>query len=469
VKVIIPIFFCVLLSCKARPIETELRDDAIEHQDWLMKLSKDLAPGEFGLDQRESYSLRRKTDLEVFQHFWNKENKESIKLRYYFGLDFAAYQLGVLDDSFRNRGYKATIDQPQALLYRYPQAFSFASQIALDLKEDYYFSSDQPVWNPINAKMPVHPKQIQERQHALTEDGFMRSFPNTLLNRNRKRAAYFIRNYFCDELTSTAIDLSSFHTDKNVGDPHVTGTCVSCHYKLDPLAGSLADLDARPGGRLYVVDGNQLEGDSLKQYLAGWRVKGYFPTPSTQNITEWPDTQAMFAGMAKSPEARRCFVQKTVEYFLGNKQAVDEKWLDELAQRYSTNIDKNYTQGFSDLVFQVVSSKAYRAMDRQLDRCYDFSAESSQEIPCHIQSLIKRNCLACHNDDTGKVNFAKIIPHADGVFYASSYGERKETIKQILEAVRDRNVEDRMPLGLEMPAAERTKIISWLIEQGGDK
>lgn len=57
---------------------------------------------------------------------------------------------------------------------------------------------------------------------------------NSSTNLNRKRAAYMLKRFFCDDLTPVGVD----NPQEHVSGPHGTDTsCYACHYKLDPMAG----------------------------------------------------------------------------------------------------------------------------------------------------------------------------------------------------------------------------------------
>src|SRR5262249_26998450 len=64
---------------------------------------------------------------------------------------------------------------------------------------------------------------------------------NSSTNMNRKRGAYVLKRFFCDDLTPVG-----FESPKE----HVTGvhgsdtTCFNCHYKLDPMAGFFRNYGA---------------------------------------------------------------------------------------------------------------------------------------------------------------------------------------------------------------------------------
>ncbi len=57
---------------------------------------------------------------------------------------------------------------------------------------------------------------------------------NSSTNYNRKRAAYVLKRFFCDDLNPVGFEDPAEH----IGGAHGSQTsCYACHYKLDPMAG----------------------------------------------------------------------------------------------------------------------------------------------------------------------------------------------------------------------------------------
>ena len=57
---------------------------------------------------------------------------------------------------------------------------------------------------------------------------------NSSTNFNRKRSAYVLKRFFCDDLIPVGFETPQEH----VGGSHGSQTsCYACHHKLDPMAG----------------------------------------------------------------------------------------------------------------------------------------------------------------------------------------------------------------------------------------
>ena len=77
---------------------------------------------------------------------------------------------------------------------------------------------------------------IEGRQYG---EELFRLIQNSSTNRNRKRAAWALKRFFCDDLTPINVEAASSHVGGQHGsDP----ACYSCHYKLDPMAGYFREL-----------------------------------------------------------------------------------------------------------------------------------------------------------------------------------------------------------------------------------
>src|SRR5581483_2430968 len=65
------------------------------------------------------------------------------------------------------------------------------------------------------------------------------TLPNSSTNYDRKRAAYILQRFFCDDLTPVNVEAPAQHG----GSEHASNpSCFACHYKLDPMAGFFRTL-----------------------------------------------------------------------------------------------------------------------------------------------------------------------------------------------------------------------------------
>ncbi|RYZ68085.1 MAG: hypothetical protein EOP09_10005, partial [Proteobacteria bacterium] len=111
-----------------------------------------------------------------------------------------------------------------------------------------------------------------EQQFAFTTDfEIIQDKGNSSTNYNRKRAAYVLKTYFCDDLTPIGVVLPGAHaTGRHGSDP----SCMACHYKLDPMAGFFRNygrwfFDYKNLDTLVFTDGAKT---SMTAYDAEWKA-----------------------------------------------------------------------------------------------------------------------------------------------------------------------------------------------------
>ena len=94
---------------------------------------------------------------------------------------------------------------------------------------------------------------------------------NSSTNYNRRRGAYMLKHFFCDDLTPVGFDDPQQH----VGGAHGSDTpCYGCHFKLDPMAGFFRDrgtyfFDYATDQELMFDDGAEID---RAKYSNAWRA-----------------------------------------------------------------------------------------------------------------------------------------------------------------------------------------------------
>ncbi len=188
----------------------------------------------------------------------------------------------------------------------------------------------------------VFPETNSAIAGALSTKDFVERYPTTPLNKNRKRAAAVFRILLCDDMkpaffptapeqTNSAIH--EFFSNDEVSTTTATATmpaqitpvedlhgsspsCMSCHYKLDPLGKAFEKMNLTLGepspGRLVYRREN---GDLVD-------ISGNGLGDLTQAITQ-------------QPEYARCQVKRLWSWFIGTDAPLSEKKTQELVQNFN--------------------------------------------------------------------------------------------------------------------------------------
>ena len=210
---------------------------------------------------------------------------------------------------------------------------------------------------------------------------FWLELQNSSTNKSRKRAAYVLKQFFCEDLGAVPVNIpASVSNDKHASDPN----CQSCHYKLDPMAGFFKNLDAR--GYLDVDRKTMSFSDGVEsdyaEYESNWLAEA--GSPRTWNIGYIRDLKNpernsygetlddLYSVLKSAPEVRKCLVRKAFAYFVSSKQAIDEKFLDELTKNFNkVTAEKNSGLAFKALVKSLVLSKSFAETNPKASALYD--------------------------------------------------------------------------------------------------
>lgn len=295
---------------------------------------------------------------------------------------------------------------------------------------------------------------------ALSERGFWSKLKGSSTNFNRKRAAYMLRTYLCDDLTPIDLGITSAgNAAKHASDPG----CRSCHYKLDPMAGlfrehgKLGQFFPESGGRLVFDDDAIIDDDDASagqpgshgKFLDSWRQDGkrqvgYFVlegTPHSAWTGDSLDDFFAFAGRSP-PEIRQCLTRRMAQYFLGQNLALDGAWLEKIAQDAAIAPGPQSGVAFKKLVKSMILSNAFAEPNPVEGHCYDVSgATSESRPPCAVASLLESRCVGCHNaESAGGLDLSRWTPGPDGGFRHLRGPDqvpvpRLESLKLILESI----------------------------------
>jgi hypothetical protein len=105
---------------------------------------------------------------------------------------------------------------------------------------------------------------------------FFATLPSTSTNFHRKRAAYMLKTYFCDDLTPLELPQTEAG-DGGVADVHASNpSCQSCHYRLDPMGALFRNVGVRGRDftghdRIKFDDQITFTGEAFDSYESQWK------------------------------------------------------------------------------------------------------------------------------------------------------------------------------------------------------
>jgi hypothetical protein len=344
--------------------------------------------------------------------------------------------------------------------------------------------------DPDSALEPADYGVLRLEPYYATENRYYERFwldaPNSSTNYNRRRGAYMLDRYFCDDLRPVGAALPEVHGEaRHASDP----ACQACHFKLDPMAGFfrrhgyegfeftdavLADSD----GTIFFDDGASID---FARYESAWRAPtgsgreleiGYIRSTTDPAQNSYGSSFADLAALvATAPEVDRCIAQRMWESVIGADQAVDPGFLDDVARE----LRDGGSDGFRSALVRIVDSATFHARDRNTSVCYDLApdAVASKRPPCAVASTLQTYCSGCHAPGvrqggldlltwtTGADGEAS-FPHVDGAGRAVS---RDATLAAMIDRLRTSDPGRQMPMSGAMPIHVREQLVVWLEEQ----
>ncbi len=324
---------------------------------------------------------------------------------------------------------------------------------------------------------------------------FWNALPNSSTNSNRRRAAYILKTYFCDDLTPVNIALPTSHGDhKHAADP----ACAACHYKLDPMAGffryrGFSGIDFETRDFLIFDDAAIVSGSKLTDTLGAWRAPpdsggdsgadtdrtwniGYIRSAKKTELNSYGDSlRDLTKIFREAKEVRQCLTRRMAEYFLGKDQVYDGAWINSLATKFddaAASTDPAATsKAFKAIAKDLVLSKTFMMQDPQQNQCYDFvPGHQPTTLPCEVAFVIHKNCSSCHSGDgaAGNLDLTKwqLGPGDSYNFAHTDDGgqqlSKDETFKRLLDRLSSNDESKLMPLNKFMSATERAQLYKWV-------
>ncbi|HEX4925120.1 MAG TPA: hypothetical protein VFV50_13590 [Bdellovibrionales bacterium] len=308
---------------------------------------------------------------------------------------------------------------------------------------------------------------------------------NSTTNYNRRRAAFFLKRFFCDDLTPVNVALPSAHvTGRHGSEP----SCMACHYKLDPMAGFFKDVShlgvfygTASHHHVKFSDGpTQLH----NRYVTEWRAPesaprpwlvGYIRSMELENENTYGEALPdLFRIIQTAPEVKACLTRRVYEYALGEGRSVDASYLSYLERAFSEEAKVNSARAFKMLLTRIVLSGAFAHPNPDPNECYDYAPGVNPQArpPCQVAFIFEKNCASCHGPTAAKggLRLTEWVATEGGArgFTHKKAGQQlpaRESFTRILNRLTTSDPDARMPMGQSMPDPERVILVKWLEEQ----
>jgi len=305
---------------------------------------------------------------------------------------------------------------------------------------------------------------------------------NSSTNYNRKRAAYVLSRYLCDDLTPVGVEDPKEHASGAHGSDT---SCYACHYKLDPMAGFFRNYGAlfSDAARLPDIIFDDLANADRQQYASFWQAPegserrwnvGYIRSPRWTERNDYGENVGDLSRIIRdAPEAKRCLMKRLVDYMVGEDQTVDGAYLDDLTGKFTAEARVSSSSAMKNAIIRVLKSNAYCERNRDPQKCYD-SAEgvnADNRPPCRVAYILQKNCTQCHDSAySGDGNLdlgawvdapdgkGKTFPHLDDAFTQIS---APQTLAQFVERISSSDLKKRMPKNKLMSSPERQELYLW--------
>jgi hypothetical protein len=312
---------------------------------------------------------------------------------------------------------------------------------------------------------------------------------NSSTNFNRKRSAYVLKRFFCDDLIPIGFEAPLEH----VGGAHGSQTsCFACHHKLDPMAGFFRSYGAYffDYSRSEDIIFDDLAAKDRKRYEAAWQSGpklqkalnvGYIRSSRWQAQNVYGSSMSDLSRIVRTaPEAKRCLMKRLFEYVVAEDQTIDAGYLDHLTRKFEEEAATNSSEAMKNAFVRILQSESYNRVDADPKQCYDPAPGVTQKAgpPCRVAFILSKNCGQCHTPDyegpdgAGHLDVTSWVTAPDGRNHAFHHVDggmlqmsAHESFARIIERLSTYDAKLRMPKGKVMPGHERQELFLWAQEE----
>jgi hypothetical protein len=303
---------------------------------------------------------------------------------------------------------------------------------------------------------------------------------NSSTNYNRKRAAYVLSRFFCDDLTPINVEDFGEHSR---GAHGTEPACYSCHHRLDPMAGFFRDYGAiftnfSKENKIVFDDGASVD---REEYQSEWKASpetgrvwnvGYIRSTKDESRNVYGNNlEDLFSIIRQAPEVKQCLARRLFEYVVAEQQVIDAGYLEYLTNQYIQTSEHNTSLALKETVMRLVLSESFLKTDLNPEECYDYAPGEHQIAgpPCRVNHVLQKNCTTCHssNNRLGGLDLTRWVVTEDGqhnfVHVVSGQGQQSthRTFASILERLNSTDQNRRMPLRQHMDPSDREALFLW--------
>jgi hypothetical protein len=328
-------------------------------------------------------------------------------------------------------------------------------------------------------------KTLGVKKFNMSYSGLQKSkLPNSSTNYNRKRAAYVLKRYFCDDLNPVGVENPKEHTG---GDAHGSQpSCMACHYKLDPMAGffrynGAGFRDMANSTAIVFDDGAQMP---LEEYTKAWKAPvdsgrewdvGYVRSANKPELNAYGSSLSdLHKILREAPEVKRCIAKRMFEFLNLDGQSQDAGYVSYLAKEFTEKAKENSSLAFRWMVKQIVLGKTFEQPNPDSKECYDFAPGQNPKgrPPCRVAYILETNCVSCHATvyDSGNLAIGSWIQLEDGSYnfeHQKNDGSQypmQITMQKIVDRLNTSDPKLRMPKDKHMSSQERQELFLWAQE-----
>lgn len=309
---------------------------------------------------------------------------------------------------------------------------------------------------------------------------FAFALSNSSTNYNRKRAAYVLKHYFCDDLTPINVEDPGDHAKDAHGKQ---SSCYACHYKLDPMAGFFRNYGAlfTDFSQSPFITFDDMAKKNRSEYEEAWKAEpgsgrtwnvGYIRSPSRAELNTYGENFVdLFSIIRTAPEVKTCLIRRTFEFFNHENQLIDPGYLDYLSKEFSnTALKFSSAEAMRNTIKMVLLGNTFLVRDPEVNECYDLAPGQSLEgrTPCKVNFILQNNCVTCHGSQAplGGLDLTQWKQLSDGTwsFPFVKHGVqlgKVESLNRIINRISSSDVSERMPLGRYMPPLDREALFLW--------